>query len=77
LLTKFKLGCEGFPGDKHSSLLWPIGIKGLMKFAPGIREYLRVEYLKGASLRKALALPPNIRLDWKGLSGTNPLAYYG
>jgi hypothetical protein len=24
-----------------------------------------------------LALPTNIRLDWKGQLGTNPLAYYG
>jgi hypothetical protein len=33
--------------------------------------YPRVEYLKGASLRKASALPTNTRLGWKGLPGTN------
>ncbi len=36
----------------------------------------RVEHLKCSSLRKALALPANIRLGWKGLPGTNTLAYY-
>jgi hypothetical protein len=35
-----------------------------------------VEHLKGASLGQALALPANIRLGWKGLPGTNTLAYY-
>jgi hypothetical protein len=29
-----------------------------------------------ASLGKTLSLPVNIRLGWKGLSGTNTLAYY-
>jgi predicted small integral membrane protein len=38
--------------------------------------YPRVEHLKGPSLRLALALSANIRLGWKGLSGTNTLAYY-
>jgi hypothetical protein len=38
--------------------------------------YTRVEHLKGASLRQALALPENIRLGWKSLPGTNFLAYY-
>ncbi len=28
------------------------------------------------SLPKALAFPANIRLGWKGLPGTNTLAYY-
>jgi len=37
--------------------------------------YPRVEHLKGASLRKALALPANIRQGWKSLPGTNTLAY--
>ncbi len=32
--------------------------------------------MKGASLRYAPALPANIRLGWKGLPGTNALAYY-
>jgi len=36
----------------------------------------RVEYLKGASLRQAPALPANIRLGWESLPGTNTLAYY-
>jgi hypothetical protein len=27
-------------------------------------------------LKKALALPANTKLGWKGLSGTNTLAYY-
>jgi hypothetical protein len=35
-----------------------------------------VEHLKGASLGYDPALPVNIRLGWKGLSGTNALAYY-
>ena len=38
--------------------------------------YPRVENMKGVSLGKALALPANIRLGWKGLPGTNTLAYY-
>jgi hypothetical protein len=35
-----------------------------------------VEQLKGASLSSALALLENIGLGWKGLPGTNTLAYY-
>ncbi len=35
-----------------------------------------MEYLKGASLGYALALPANIRIGWKGLPGTNTLANY-
>jgi hypothetical protein len=35
---------------------------------------LSVEHLKNASLEKALALLINIRLDWRGLPWTNPLA---
>jgi len=38
--------------------------------------YPRVENLNGASLGQALALSENIRLGWKGLPGTNTLAYY-
>ncbi len=34
-----------------------------------------MEYLKGASLGNAPALLANIRLGWKGLPGTNTLAY--
>jgi hypothetical protein len=35
-----------------------------------------VEQLKGASLRYALALLANIRLGWKGITGTSTLAYF-
>ncbi len=38
--------------------------------------YLRVEHLKGASLRQALLSVTNIALDWKGLPVTNTLASY-
>ncbi len=38
--------------------------------------YPTVEHLKGASLGLTPALPANIRLGWKGLPGTNALAYY-
>ncbi len=40
------------------------------------RLIFNVEHLKSAALGKALALPTNIRLDWKGLRGANTLAYY-
>jgi hypothetical protein len=36
----------------------------------GTGAYLRVEHLKGASRGQA-----NIRLGWRGLPGTNTLAY--
>jgi hypothetical protein len=35
-----------------------------------------VDHLKGASLGPAQASPANIRLGWRGLPGTNTLAYY-
>jgi hypothetical protein len=35
-----------------------------------------MEHLKGASLGEATGLPANIRLGWKGMSGTNTLPYY-
>jgi hypothetical protein len=35
-----------------------------------------VEHLKGASIGLTLALPTNNKLGWKGLTGTNILAYY-
>jgi hypothetical protein len=38
--------------------------------------YPEVEQLKGASLGKALALPTNLRLGWKGLSGTPNSSLY-
>jgi hypothetical protein len=34
-----------------------------------------MEHLKGASFRQAPACLATIRLDWKGLQGTNTLAY--
>ncbi len=38
------------------------------------RAYRRVEYLKSDSMGFTLVLPANLRLDRKGLPGTN--AYY-
>jgi hypothetical protein len=38
--------------------------------------YPWVEHPKGALLRQALALPANIRLDWKSSPGTSALAYF-
>jgi hypothetical protein len=38
--------------------------------------YPRVEHLKGALLTYSLALLANIRLGWRGFTGTNTLAYY-
>jgi len=38
--------------------------------------YPREEHLKVVSLGQAPALLANIRLGWKGLPGTNTLAYY-
>ena len=35
-----------------------------------------MEHLKVSPLRKGLVLLSNIRLGWKGLPGTNTLAYY-
>jgi hypothetical protein len=43
-------------------------------FAGKAGAYPRVEHLKG--LPALSALPANIRLGWKGLPGTNALAYY-
>ncbi len=45
-------------------------------FAGKAGAYPRVEHLKGASRGLALALPTNIRLDWKSLPETNILAYH-
>ncbi len=39
-------------------------------------SYPRMEHLKDASLRQASALLASIGQCWKGLPGTNPLAYY-
>jgi hypothetical protein len=35
----------------------------------------QMKHLSGAPQGQALALPINIRLDWRGLPGTNTLAY--
>ncbi len=35
-----------------------------------------MEHLQGPSLRQALALFAIIRLGWKGMPGTNTIAYY-
>jgi hypothetical protein len=41
------------------------------------KAYARVEHLKGTPLLgRLMALPTNTRLGWKGLPGTNALAYY-
>jgi len=39
------------------------------------RAYHTAEHLKGATLWLAPALPAKIKLEWKGLPGTNTLAY--
>ncbi len=54
--------------------VWPL--QPILMFAGKDGAYTKVEHLKIASLRKALALPANVRLGWKGLLGTNTLAYY-
>ncbi len=46
-------------------------------FASKAKAYTSPNHLKGAPLYgRLLALPTNIRLDWKGLTGTNTIAYY-
>jgi len=46
-------------------------------FQPCLKFVGRARSLpKSTSHRWALALPTSIRLDWKGLPGTNTLAYY-
>ena len=48
-----------------------------LMFAGKAGAYPRVEYLKDASLYcRLLVLTADIRLGWKGLPGTNTLAYY-
>ncbi len=42
--------------------------------APG--AYPSAEHQKGALFGQAQALPVNSRIGWKGLPGTNTLAYY-
>ncbi len=41
-----------------------------------VGTYSKVEHLKGSSLGYYRALLENIRLGWKGLPGTNTLAYH-
>jgi hypothetical protein len=48
--------------------------KPSLMFVGKAGAYLRVEPLRGASLTTLLI---NIRLGWKGLPGTDTLAYYG
>jgi len=45
-------------------------------FVGKVRSQPRVEHIKGALLRYAPALPANFRVGWKGLPGTNALAFY-
>jgi hypothetical protein len=71
--------------DKHSSLMRKFLTYGRLSLAslsslvyftfarPG--AYPRVEQLKGSSKGQALALPTSIRVSWRGLLGTNTLAY--
>ncbi len=47
-----------------------------LMFAGKPGAYPRVDHLKDVSLGQAPALPVNTRLFWKGLPGTNTLAYY-
>jgi hypothetical protein len=56
----------------------PLAILSSLVYCLQVRPgaYPRVENQKGASLGQALALTANIRLSWKGLEGTNALAYY-
>jgi len=51
----------------------PASLVKCLQVRPG--AYTRVEHLKGASPRWALALLANIRLSWKGLSGKINQAY--
>jgi hypothetical protein len=51
----------------HPSLMF-VGMPG---------AYHRVEYLKGASFSRLLAISTNTRIGGKGMPGTNTLAYYG
>ncbi len=50
-------------------------IKPSLMFVGEARSLPRVEHLKGDSLGLAPALTANNRLGWKGLPGTNALAY--
>jgi hypothetical protein len=50
--------------------------KPSLMFVGEVKACPRVEHLKDASLQYAPTLPANIGLGWKGLPGTNSLAYY-
>ncbi len=67
-LTDFRNKLECLSLASLSSLVYYLWVR------PG--AYPRVEHFKGASLKKALALPANIRLGCRGLPGMNTLAYY-
>jgi hypothetical protein len=52
-------------------------IKNVFFRADLIKPFTTVIYgISYPRVEKALALPTNIRLEWKGLSGINSLAYY-
>jgi hypothetical protein len=66
LFTNFRNKLEWLSLASHSSLVLCLSVR------PGAHP--SVEFLKGSSHGKALALPTNIRLVWKGLPGPNTLA---
>jgi hypothetical protein len=54
-----------------------VSLSSLVYYLQPMLEPIRVEYLEGHHTNgKFLALPANIRLGWKGLPGTNTLAYH-
>jgi hypothetical protein len=57
-----------------SFITLPSGLSKLISCLRVRPEPPRVKYL--SSMVRLLALPKNIRLGWKGLQGTNSLAYY-
>jgi hypothetical protein len=48
----------------------------VLMFASKAGAYLSLPILGAALYGKLLALPPNIRLVWKGLPWTNTIAYF-
>ncbi len=61
-----------------------MGVRIKLVFGPGKRSQPRLKLVRNAAasyidplLGRLLALPGNIRLGWKGLLGTNALAYHG
>ena len=69
--TAVNYGCNFNPTTSRVKTLQQITM--VFQSSPG--AYPRVEYLKGASLSYALALPANIRLVSRGLPVSNTLAY--